>query len=136
MLAVRNRAQSSHPRCSLSRGAPFGSDSPAVAALAVVASSGRAAITPSVKALSGAVCFSAPATKARNCSCNSFRPVTAVALPRPRSIPIPRHGLDGLMLAIKQDQRFTIDFRDAFERAPENRLFLVADDLVRRQRFR
>lgn len=32
------------------------------------------AITARVKVLPGEVCFSAPATKARNCSCNSFRP--------------------------------------------------------------
>jgi hypothetical protein len=40
------------------------------------------------------------------------------------------------MLTIKQNQRFAIDFRNAFERAPENRLLLLADGVVRRQRFR
>jgi len=45
-------------------------------------------------------------------------------------------GLDRLVFAVKQDERLAVDFRDAFERAPENGLFLVADGVFDRQWLR
>ena len=53
---------------------PWAAVAPTVAALAVIASSGKAATTPRVKALFGAVFSKAPSTNARTCSCNNFRP--------------------------------------------------------------
>src|ERR1022692_934806 len=40
------------------------------------------------------------------------------------------------MLAVKQDERFTINFRDASERTPKNGIFLIGDGLVGREWFR
>ena len=43
-------------------------------------------------------------------------------------------GHPPLVLAIKQHQRFAVNFRNPFQRTPENRLFLVADGLLGRLR--
>ena len=39
-------------------------------------------------------------------------------------------------LAVEQNERFSITFRDSFERTPQNRFFLAADSNVRREATR
>ena len=45
------------------------------------------------------------------------------------------HGFDGLLFAIKKHERLAVNFRNAFERTPENRLFFVTDCLIGGQWF-
>ena len=47
-----------------------------------------------------------------------------------------RYIFDGLMFTIIQNERFAVTFRDALNRTPEDGLFLPADRVIRRQRFR
>src|SRR2546425_874549 len=39
------------------------------------------------------------------------------------------------MLAVEQNERFSITFRDSFERAPQNRFLLAADSMFGRKRL-
>jgi hypothetical protein len=93
-----------------------------------VASNGRAAITPSVKPLPGVVCAQSALDKGEELRLQQLAPAREPLLHRVLTqLQIPRHRRDGLVLAIKQNQPFTIELGNAFERTPENRLFLRAD---------
>jgi hypothetical protein len=50
-------------------------------------------------------------------------------------VQIGRDGFDGLMFAIKQDERFAIDIGDFFERTPQDGFFFPAHGLVGRGQF-
>ena len=50
----------------------------------------------------------------------------------PGQFQVLRDGFDGLMLAIEENERFAVDFRDAFDGTPEDAGFLLADgEIVR-----
>ena len=105
---------------------------PSVAALADMAMAGSAARTPRVKICPRQRAFDERQHLFVQQFASARKPLSHGVLGQ---FEVVRYGCDGLMLTIKKNNRVTVNFRNLFQRPPENRGFFVADGLFGGQWF-